>query len=104
MQENLKKYMGNSENPKGTNIINNLTSTKYFLIAMAIKKYLCLASYSLYLFLERNELIEISLKINCFLIVILRQIYIIIITSIYKLILKILHFAKMLLFNELNKL
>jgi len=24
MQENLKKYMGNSENPKGTNIINNL--------------------------------------------------------------------------------
>ncbi len=64
MQENLKKYMGNSENPKGTNIINNLTSTKYFLIAMAIKKYLCLASYSLYLFLERNELIEVPL--NCF--------------------------------------
>jgi len=26
---------------------------------MAIKKYLCLASYSLYLFLERNELIEV---------------------------------------------
>ncbi len=62
MQENLKKYMGNSENPKGTNIINNLTSTKYFLIAMAIKKYLCLASYSLYLFLERNELIEVPLN------------------------------------------
>ncbi len=64
MQENLKKYMGNSENPKGTNIINNLTSTKYFLIAMAIKKYLCLASYSLYLFLERNELIEVPLINN----------------------------------------
>jgi len=43
MQENLKKYMENSENPKGTNIINNLTSTKY-------------------LFLERNELIEVPLK------------------------------------------
>jgi len=64
MQENLKKYMGNSENPKGTNIINNLTSTKYFLIAMAIKKYLCLASYSLYLFLERNELIEVPLRFH----------------------------------------
>jgi len=64
MQENLKKYMGNSENPKGTNIINNLTSTKYFLIATAIKKYLCLASYSLYLFLERNELIEVPLNTN----------------------------------------
>ncbi len=63
MQKNLNKYMGNSENPKGTNIINNLTSTKYFLIAMAIKKYLCLASYSLYLFLERNELIEVPLSI-----------------------------------------
>jgi len=61
MQENLKKYMGNSENPKGTNIINNLTSTKYLLIAMAIKKYLCLASY---LFLERNELIEVSLNLK----------------------------------------
>ncbi len=58
--------MGNSENPKGTNIINNLTSTKYFLIAMAIKKYLCLASYSLYLFLERNELIEVPLKYSIF--------------------------------------
>ncbi len=65
MQENLKKYMGNSENPKGTNIINNLTSTKYFLIAMAIKKYLCLVSYSLYLFLERNELIEVPIYITC---------------------------------------
>ena len=30
MQENLKKYMGNYENPKGTNIINNLTMKKPF--------------------------------------------------------------------------
>jgi hypothetical protein len=29
---------------------------------MAIKKYLCLASYSLYLFFERKELIEVPLK------------------------------------------
>jgi len=30
MQKNLKKYMKNSENLSGTNIINNLTSSKYF--------------------------------------------------------------------------
>jgi hypothetical protein len=61
MQKNLKKYMKYSENPLGTKLINNLTSSKYFLIATAIKKYLCLASYSLSLFLERKELIEAPL-------------------------------------------
>jgi len=53
--------MRNSVNPTGTNIINNLTSTKYSQIGMAIKKYLCFASYSLHLFLERNELLEVPL-------------------------------------------
>jgi len=33
-------------------------------ITIAQGKYLCLASYSLYLFLERNELIEVPLIIN----------------------------------------
>ncbi len=61
MQKNLKKYMKYSENPLGTKLINNLTSSKYFLIATAIKKYLCLASYSLSLFLEKKELIEAPL-------------------------------------------
>ena len=51
--------MGNSENPLGTNIIDNLTSPKYFQIATAIKKYWWLASYPFYLFLERNELLEV---------------------------------------------
>jgi len=36
MQVNLKKDMGNSENPMGTNIIDNLTLPKYFQIATAI--------------------------------------------------------------------
>ena len=62
MQVNLKKDMGNSENPLGTNTIDNLTSPKYFQIAMAIKKYWWLASYPFYLFLERNELIEVPLN------------------------------------------
>jgi len=26
----MRKYMGNPENPTGTNIINNLSSLKYF--------------------------------------------------------------------------
>jgi len=41
---NLKKYMKNSENPMGTNIINNLTALKFVSIATAIQKNLCLAS------------------------------------------------------------
>jgi hypothetical protein len=51
--------MGNSDNPKGTRIINNLTSPKYFRIATAIQKYLWLASYSLSLFLERKEFLKV---------------------------------------------
>ncbi|MEA3496155.1 MAG: hypothetical protein U9R42_08995, partial [Bacteroidota bacterium] len=35
-------------------IINNLTALKFFSIATAIQKNLCLASYSLSLFLKRN--------------------------------------------------
>jgi len=62
MQKNLKQYMRNSENPTGTNIINNMTALKFFQIAKAIKKNLCLASYSLYLFFERKELIEVPLN------------------------------------------
>ncbi len=54
--------MGNSENPMGTNIINNLTALKFFSIAMAIQKNLCLASYSLYLFFERKEFIEVPFR------------------------------------------
>ncbi len=54
--------MGNSENPSGINRINNLTALKFFLIATAIQKNLCLASYSFYLFLERKELIEVPLS------------------------------------------
>ncbi|MEA3496046.1 MAG: hypothetical protein U9R42_08425 [Bacteroidota bacterium] len=50
----MEKYIRNPDNPLGTKIINNLTSPKYFPIAMAIKKYLWLASYSLSSFLERK--------------------------------------------------
>ena len=62
MQVNLKKDMGNSENPLVINTIDNLPSPKYFQIATAIKKYWWLASYPFYLFLERNELIEVPLS------------------------------------------
>jgi len=48
--QNLKQYMGNSENPVGTNIINNLTALKFFSIAMAIQKNLCLASLCRWIF------------------------------------------------------
>ena len=58
------KYMENSDNPSGTRIINNLTSPKYFLIASAIEKHLWLAYYSLSLFLERKELIEVPFIIS----------------------------------------
>ena len=53
--------MVNSENPLGTNIIDNMTSPKYFQIATAIKKYWWLAYHPFYLFLERNELLEVPL-------------------------------------------
>ncbi|MEA3496213.1 MAG: hypothetical protein U9R42_09285 [Bacteroidota bacterium] len=57
--------MKNSENPLGTKIINNLTALKFFSIANAIQKNLCLASYSLSLFLKRNVFIEPPfIKIN----------------------------------------
>ncbi|MCD6367296.1 MAG: hypothetical protein J7L46_07145 [Bacteroidales bacterium] len=46
-------------NPVGTNVINNLTSLKFFSITTAIQKNLCLASYSSHLFLERKELSEV---------------------------------------------
>ncbi|MEA3496965.1 MAG: hypothetical protein U9R42_13145 [Bacteroidota bacterium] len=51
--------MKNSENPLGAKIINNLTALKIFSIATAIQKILCLASYSLSLFLKRNVFIEL---------------------------------------------
>ncbi len=56
--------MGNSENPSGINRINNLTALKFFLIATAIQKNLCLAYYSFYLFLERKELIEVPFSLT----------------------------------------
>ncbi|RLD45510.1 MAG: hypothetical protein DRI89_00770 [Bacteroidetes bacterium] len=59
MRGNLKKYMKNAENLTGTNIINNLTALKFVSIATVIQTNLCLASCSLYLFLERKELIEV---------------------------------------------
>ncbi|MEA3496035.1 MAG: hypothetical protein U9R42_08370 [Bacteroidota bacterium] len=55
--------MKNSENPLGTKIINNLTALKFFSIATAIQKNLCLASYSLSLFLKRNVFKEPPLKL-----------------------------------------
>ncbi len=55
----MKKYMENSVNPIGTNVINNLTSLKFFSIATAIQKNLCLASYSSHLFLERKALLKL---------------------------------------------
>ncbi len=55
----MKKYMENYGNPVGTNVINNLTSLKFFSITTAIQKNLCLASYSSHLFLERKELLEV---------------------------------------------
>ena len=66
MQENLKKYMGNSENPKGTNIINNLTSTKYFLIAMAIKKYFVSHLIHYIYFLKKVNYTDNGIKLNIF--------------------------------------
>ena len=54
--------METSENPVGAKIINNLTTLKYFQIATAIRKYLCLAACLLFLLFERNELIEMPLR------------------------------------------
>ena len=48
----------------GTNVINNLTALKFFSIATAIQKNLCLASCSSHLFLERKELLEVPLNID----------------------------------------
>ncbi|MEA3497317.1 MAG: hypothetical protein U9R42_14920 [Bacteroidota bacterium] len=56
--------MKNSENPLGTKIINNLTALKFCSIATAIQKNLCLASYSLSLFLKRNVFIEPPYKFH----------------------------------------
>ena len=56
--------MEDSGNPTGTNDINNLTSLKFFSIATAIQKNLCLAFHSYHLFLERKELLELPLNLN----------------------------------------
>ncbi len=62
MQGKLKQYMENSENPVGTKITNNLAALKFFSIAMAIQKNLCLAPCSFSLFFVRNELLEVPLR------------------------------------------
>ena len=60
--------MENSENPKGTRIINNLTALKFFEIATAILKNYALpacgrqAYYSLSSLFERNEFLEMLLS------------------------------------------
>jgi len=56
--------MKNPENPTGTNIMDNLTALKFVSIATAIQKNLRLASCSLYLFLERKELLEAPFIFN----------------------------------------
>ncbi len=57
--------MKNSVNLTGTYVINNLAALKFFSIATAIQKNLCLASCSSHLFFERKELLEVPL--NCLL-------------------------------------
>ena len=63
----VSKYMKDFGNSMGTNDINDLTSLKFFLIAMAIQKNLCLAFPSYHLFLERKELLELPLILRIFL-------------------------------------
>jgi len=54
----MKQYMKNYENPIGANITNNLTALYFFAIAKAIPKRICLTSYLLSLFFERNQFLE----------------------------------------------
>ncbi|PJB14730.1 MAG: hypothetical protein CO118_07095 [Flavobacteriales bacterium CG_4_9_14_3_um_filter_32_8] len=60
----MKQYMKNYENPMGANITNNLTALYFFAIAKAIPKRICLTSYLLSLFFERNQFLEPTLIIN----------------------------------------
>ena len=60
----MKQYMKNYENPIGANITNNLTALYFFAIAKAIPKRICLTSYLLSLFFERNQFLEPTLIIN----------------------------------------
>jgi len=53
--------MKNYENLTGTKLTNNLTALYFFEIAKAIPKKICLASYLLPLFFERNQFIEPTL-------------------------------------------
>jgi len=58
--------MKNYENPMGANITNNLTALYFFGIALAIPKKICLASYLLSLFFERNQFLEPNLNVKQF--------------------------------------
>jgi len=53
--------MKNYENPMGANITNNLTALYFFAIAKAIPKKICLASFLLSLFFERNQFLKPTL-------------------------------------------
>ena len=48
----------------GEKITNNLTALYFFAIAKAIPKRICLTSYLLSLFFERNQFLEPTLIIN----------------------------------------
>jgi len=53
--------MKNYETPMGANITNNLTALYFFAIAKAIPKKICLASFLLSLFFERNQFLKPTL-------------------------------------------
>ncbi|PJB15502.1 MAG: hypothetical protein CO118_03350 [Flavobacteriales bacterium CG_4_9_14_3_um_filter_32_8] len=57
----MKQYMKNYENTMGAKITNNLTALYFFAITKAIPKKICLASYLLSLFFERNQFLESTL-------------------------------------------
>jgi hypothetical protein len=61
MQENLKPYMENSGNPKGTKITNDLTALYFLRNSYGYYKKICLVTHPFSLFFERNEFLEPTL-------------------------------------------
>ena len=50
------------ENPAGTKIINDLTALYFLWNSYGYYKKICLATHSLSLFFERNELLEVPYR------------------------------------------
>ena len=67
MRKVLTKNLESYGNHTGIKIINDLTALYFIFNSYGYSKKICLASHSLSLFFEKNELLEVTFTTNLFL-------------------------------------